>query len=304
MRGSLLVSVSSIHRNRRSRSRVLIVAAIVAFAALAALGMRFIPDAAAAEAVRLEEGDFVFERSTDNILGVTNKKTGIRLEDNLDTVTEGATEQDFNALLTEVRSQFAADFGWDLTADADRTAFRNELHLLSQALFSISDDTFEVEEFAPLRDLRDLVAGVEGTAECRDRCLPVDPAVVNRVVSTAIALSVRKLLADVTGAGPTGQFAIYAVSIFVGGLTAIVLEEAPAITGLSQNDVRMLALASAVDILRLAKQLRADAGTVAKQGAETVVAATRAAAKEVETATPTEPGNESASDYDLVKDEL
>jgi len=295
------VSVSLVSRSGRARSGVPIVVAVVAFAVLAALGVRFIPDAAAAEAIRLEEGGFVFERSVDNILGVTNLKTGIRLEHNLDTATKTPTEAEYNALLTQVRTQIATDFGWDLTVEADRIAFRNELHLISQALFSIPDETFEVEEFASLRQLRDVAEAAEGTAECRDRCLP---EVMDSVLSISMGAAVSQLLSSVTGAGLAGHIAICGVGMLTIALTGVIIEVGPGITGLARNDIRGLVMTGLYDILAQIVQFQLDADQVAAQGAETVAAATRAAAKEVETATPTEGDNESASDYDLVKDEL
>jgi len=298
------MSISSLSVKTRVNARTSMIVAVVVFAAMAALCLRFIPDAAAAEAETEEVGNFIFEISAaDNILGVTNKSTRTRLEDNLDAVAAGATATDFNTLLTEVRSQFKADFGWDLTIEADRVRLQDEIHLLSQALFSIPDETFETAEFAPLRDLRDLAAGVEGTAECRDRCLPDDDAEVNRVISTFVGSSVRKMLNQVTGAGLTAQVAIYAVGLFVGGFTKFILDEGPARIGIGSNTLRALAIASGVGILEVAKEFRQEANEFAA-GGQSMGEAAKEAAKEVAAATPTEAPNESADDYDLIKDEL
>jgi len=298
------VSVSVRFAGGRGRSRVSVVVAVVVFAVLAAVSLRFVSVAAAAEPVREEVGNFIFEISADNILGVTNKTAGVRFEDNLDAVSEGATLAELETLLTKVADQFKADFGWDLTVAADRARVREEIHSLSQALFSIPDATLEDAEYASVRALRDVVAGAEGTAECRDRCLPDNENLVNFIISTAFGASVAKMLAEFTVPGLGAKIAICSVGVFIAAMTWVVLEMAAIIHGVQQPHLRGMVIASVIMLLSLIGDLRADAGAVAVAMEETVPQAIKEAAKEIESLTPTEAPNESSNDYDLIKDEL
>lgn len=280
---------------------------VVAVGVVVALGIRLVPDASAAvvEAETETVGNIVFERSSDNLLGITNKDVGIRLEDNLDAAPQDATQEQLNALISETRTWVRDKFGWDLSVPEDRTHVIEEVQSLAQALGTIPDEQLKLEENAPIAALRDLADELEGVAECRGRCLPEGPEYIkNRVVSTMAAGTVNKILGMVTEDSPGAAIAVFAMSLYVGVLVDVVLMMASGVPGISSETLRLAVIGGLVGVLLVAKGFAKDAQSMASKSGNQVRDDAKKAAQEVADITPADPEFEKTSDYDMVKDEL
>jgi hypothetical protein len=262
------------------------------------------PASHAAEIVdRAEVGGFVFEKSDDDMLGITDTARGLRLELDLHTVPDDPTEEQLNSLRAEVAASVKDLYSWDLNSSTDRNRIREEVLALAQALHTIPDESFNVEENQPLLALRDVADGIEGVSECRGRCLP-EGNLMNRVIATGVAAIVNRMLADFTNDLPGSQVVVLAVSVLVGGITEFTFNVGPALTGIPAADLRRSAIAGAISMLILVKSYLDDARALAANSSGTVKDEAKKGAEEVAAITPTEPENEPTSDYDMVKDEL
>jgi hypothetical protein len=247
-----------------------------------------------------EVGDFLFEKSDENLLGITDRARGLRLELDLDTAPGDAGEEQLDALKTEVAAAVKDIYGWDLNDSADRARIRDEILLLRQALHTIPDETINLEGNGPLLALRDVADGIEGISDCRGRCLP-EGEVMNRMISVAVGATVNRMLGEFTGDSAMATIVVYAVSVFVGGIAEFTFNVGPALTGIPVETLRKSALAGAVSTLILVKSFLDDARALADKNAGTVQDATKQAAESVKASANSEVDTK---DYDMIKDEL
>lgn len=254
----------------------------------------------AATVVESAEVDgFFFERSDDNLLGITDKAQSLRLELDIETASAPATEEQLNSLKTEVATLVKDTYGWDLNSSTDRTRLRDEILLLGQTLHTIPDESFNVEEYKPLLALRDVADGMEGVSECRGRCL--DGEVKNRIISVTVGAIVNRILAEFTGDALSASVAAAAVSVFAGTMTEFVFRTGPALTDIPVETLQQSAIAGAISTLILVKSFLRDAKAMADKNSGTVREEVEKGIQEVQGAALSEVDTK---DYDLIKDEF
>ena len=290
--------------------RVYLPALLLVPALAVGLGL-LVPRAASSAATIVESAEvdnFLFQKSDDNLLGITDKVRELRLELSLDSdpgddVPADPTEKQLNSLKAEAAATVKELYGWDLNSRTDRERIRDEVLLLGQMLHTIPDEYLALEDNEPLRELRNVVDGVEGTTECRDRCLPeTRDAVVNRIVSVTVGASVNRMLSLYTDNPGWTQLVIFAVSVFVGSLTEFVFNVGPAITGIPLYTLRKSALSGAASMLILVNSYLKDARSLAGEDEGTVRRETEKAAEEVQAASG--QSEVDPRDYNMINEEL
>jgi hypothetical protein len=268
-------------------------------AVLTTLGIRFMPEASAAESVTV--GDFVIELTDDDQIRYNDTSNGIRYDDQLPPEYTAPTVEEVTSLLTEVNSTVKQDLGWDLTDPEDVASVRGERDSLAQALHSFDDSTLEVEETASLRKLRNLVDELE-VAQCRERCTPGTAELLGNVITIVrIGSMVNEILSTINP-DTDARIAVLAVTVQLTGLLSLPLYVIPTLTNIPSAVVQAAVLFSMKGLLSFAKSAVSDAQALNSKDSGTLAQQAHSEAQEIADLSPSEI--DSGNDYDMVKDEL
>lgn len=287
-------------RNARAQSYLLFA---VVLSVLTTLGIRFTPEADAAQSVAREEVDgVIFELFDDDTIHITLKSAGVTYRDNAAAAPANATKNQLDAKLSAVQTAIREDFGWDMAQAADRARAEDEIGALGQALDSISNSDYEVEEYAALRLLRNLVHQLQPVTECRGRCL--QEQVPNAITAAAVGGLMSQLYAEFANPElPEGIFRVQSIATaaFSGTMTYAFLQIVPHLTGIRSEKLRIAAVATALGVVTLLEEYIKENRDVANARS---VTPKQDAAKEAADIADLTPSEDNGRDYDMVKDEL
>lgn len=264
---------------------------------LTTLGIRAVPEAAAAE--RVEVGTSVIETTDDDQIRYTDTNALVRYDDKLPPEYQAPTLEEVKDLASEVNSTVKKNLGWDLTNADDRERAEVELDGLAQVLHSFKEDLFESETMASLRKLRDIVDQLDIT-KCRQRCL--DAETLNNVINMARIYSmVNELFATIDPADEMGV-AILAVSALMTGLIPLPFLIVPLIAEIPSTSLQGAVLQSMKVLLTFVKSSLSDALELNSKNPGTAAELAHSEAQDIAHESPSK--EDTGKEYDLVKDEL
>lgn len=275
---------------------------IIVTALVVTLGARYAaPDATAATTDQTFETDHhVVTLAQDGTLTIVDKKTRTAVQDTADPGSPAPTEKELAAKTDGLSQQFKKNLGWDLTVEADRTRLINEARALSQQLHNIPQATLDLEKNVGLRMLRGIVDEMDGTKNCRERCL-VRGEIETIIVGVGLGVSLRILKSHLARGEPLN------VAQAVAGYILISAQFLAFLIMLERDMIDMPEAFKFLIIVIMAKILTdvvatfSDIADHVAHSRMTMRQEVTDAAQYIDSLTP---DDEPATDYDLVKDEL
>jgi hypothetical protein len=274
---------------------------LVVTALVVTLGARSTaPDATAATIQPFETARHLITQAPDGTVTIVDKTTQTALQGTADATSPGPTEEEIAARADGLSHQFKKDLGWDLESEADRARLITETRNFSQQLHNIPQASLDLEENATLRELRDIVDGMDGTKNCRERCLIVS-TVLTFLVAAALGASMKTLKSHMADGKPLDASTAVSGALFITGLVlsfVLLLRHELEYMPFAVKKIVAILLFPAlenvfhtfVDMMDYVAHYRATMRQVAAD-----------AARHLDDLTP---DDEPATDYDLAKDEL
>jgi hypothetical protein len=259
------------------------------------------PDATAATTDQtFETAGHVITQAPDGTVTILDKRTQTAVQGTADTTSPALTEQELAAKADGLSQQFKKNLGWDLESEADRTRLITETRNFSQQLHNIPQATLDLEENAVLRELRDIVDEMDGTKNCRERCL-ITETVKTVIVGLFMGASLRTLKNYITQGKPLYAHEAVAGIIFITALFAhFLVLLARDLTDMPAS-VRAIVRAIMTGVVLTIFDTFVDTAVYVAQWRATMRQEVTDAARHLGTLTP---DDEPATDYDLAKDEL